>query len=113
MVKDVVEALRAMKFDKPLLVGHSMGAATVMRVGAEYPGFAKAIIMLDPFIGGSFPGGRPGSRPGRDTVRNRPPASVQPAKPAAPDRLSVNMAGSPETLVTQNNYRFEDLVATG
>lgn len=112
MVKDVVEALRVMKFEKPLLVGHSMGAATVMRVGAEYPGLAKAIIMLDPFIGG-VPGGRPGSRPGRDTARNRPSAAGQPARPAASDRLAVNMAGSPETLVAQNNYRFEDLVATG
>lgn len=108
MVKDVVEAIRAMKFEKPLLMGHSMGAATVMRVGAEYPVLVKAVIMLDPFVGGSFPGGRPGGRAGRDTVRNRPPAP-----PAASDRLAVNMAGSPETLVAQNNYRFEDLVATG
>lgn len=108
LVKDVVEVIRAMKFDKPILMGHSMGAATVMRVGAEYPGLAKAVIMLDPFLG-SFPGGRAG----RDAGRNGLPASTQPARPAAPDRLAVNMAGSPEALVAQNNYRIEDLVATG
>src|SRR3990170_1501379 len=48
LIKDVVEFVRAMKFEKPILVGHSMGAATVMRVGAEYPDVARAIIMLDP-----------------------------------------------------------------
>ncbi|MCS3797211.1 alpha/beta fold hydrolase [Niastella sp. OAS944] len=41
------------------------------------------------------------------------PASTQVRPSIAPDRLSVNMVGSPETPVAQNNYRFEDLVATG
>lgn len=108
MVKDVVEFVRAMKFEKPILMGHSMGAATVMHVGAQYPDLAKAIIMLDPYIG-TFPRSAPGS----DTARNKPPVSAQPSHPTAPDRLSVNMFGSPETLVAQNNYRFQDLVATG
>jgi pimeloyl-ACP methyl ester carboxylesterase len=111
LVKDVVEFVRVMKFDKPILMGHSMGAATVMRVGAEYPDLAKAIIMLDPGLG-NFPGGRPGGA-GRDTTRNRPPATTQVSQSTAPDRLSVNMFGNPETLVAQNNYKFEDLVATG
>jgi pimeloyl-ACP methyl ester carboxylesterase len=48
LVKDVAEFVRAKKFEKPILVGHSMGAATVMRVGAEYPDLARAIVMLDP-----------------------------------------------------------------
>jgi pimeloyl-ACP methyl ester carboxylesterase len=108
LVKDVVAFVQAMNLTKPILMGHSMGAATVMRVGAEHPDVAKAIIMLDPMLG-RFPGGRP---PG-DSARNRPPAPAQPRPSTAPDRLSVNMVGTPETLVAQNNYRFEDLVATG
>jgi len=36
-----------------MLMGHSMGVATVMRVDAEYPDLAKAIIMLDPGWGGA------------------------------------------------------------
>ncbi len=111
LVKDVVEFVRAMKFEKPILMGHSMGAATVMRVGAEYPELAKAIIMLDPGVGRRRPGGATG--PGRDTARNRPPAPPQQPQRTAPDRLSVNMFGNPEILVAQNNYKFEDLVATG
>ena len=113
LIKDVVDFVHTMKFDKPILVGHSMGAATVMRVGAEYPDLAKAVIMLDPFIG-SFPGGRPGGNTGRDSVRNRPPAPTQVSQTTtAPDHLSVSMFGSPEILVAQNNYKLEDLIATG
>jgi pimeloyl-ACP methyl ester carboxylesterase len=106
LVKDVVAFVQVMKLEKPILMGHSMGAATVMRVGAEHPDVAKAIIMLDPMLG-RFPGA-----PRNDSAGNRPPAT-QVRQLQAPDRLSVNMVGSPETLVAQNNYRFEDLVATG
>src|SRR5688572_2229030 len=112
LIKDVVDFVRVMKFEKPILMGHSMGAATVMRLGALYPDLAKAIIMLDPGVGARRPGG-PGG-PGRDTAaRNRPPAPPQQPQTTAPDRLSINMFGNPETLVAQNNYKFEDLVATG
>src|SRR3989337_1523036 len=55
LVKDVVEFVHAMNFEKPILMGHSMGAATVMRVGAEYPDLAEAIIMLDPGLGPRSP----------------------------------------------------------
>jgi pimeloyl-ACP methyl ester carboxylesterase len=120
LVKDVVEFVRAMKFEqKPILMGHSMGAATVMRVGAEYPELAKAIIMLDPGLprpGGQRPPGPGGRRGGGAATAPARPAATGPGAPArapqAPDHLSVNMFGPPETLVAQNNYRFEDLVAT-
>ena len=74
LVKDVVDFVRVMKFNKPILMGHSMGAATVMRLGAEYPDLAKAIIMLDPGVGRRRPAGA-----GTDTAaRNTPPASTPP-----------------------------------
>jgi pimeloyl-ACP methyl ester carboxylesterase len=106
LVKDVVGFVRAMKFEKPILVGHSMGAATVMRVGAEYPELARAVVMLDPGLGRG-PGGPPKGAPPKDA-----PAKDASPKAPAPDRLSVSMFGSPEKLVEQNNYPFEDLVAT-
>ena len=87
MVKDVVEFVRIMKFEKPILMGHSMGAATVMRIGAEYPELSKAIIMLDPMIRSFTPGQSSGARNPRRT----------------PD---------PVAMVNQNNAKFEDLVAT-
>jgi pimeloyl-ACP methyl ester carboxylesterase len=113
LVKDVVEFVRVMKFAEPILMGHSMGAATVMRVGAEYPDLAKAIIMLDPGVGRGGPGGRPAAAAGaapEGAGRGAAPAGPPPA-PASPDPLSISMRGAPEVLVAQNNYRFEDLVA--
>jgi pimeloyl-ACP methyl ester carboxylesterase len=66
LIEDVVGFVHAMKFEKPILMGHSMGAATVMRVGAQYPDLPRAVIMLDPFLGHWPPGG-PGAP---DEVRN-------------------------------------------
>lgn len=146
LVKDVVAFVKAMQFEKPILMGHSMGAATVMRVGADYPDLAQSVIMLDPFV--SRPGGNTGGAPG-GAARPTPPApqvvaegettpaalpaaaasasprsaqsvaaSASPASPRIPanqnqENLSVNMMGTPETLVKQNNYPFEALVAQG
>jgi pimeloyl-ACP methyl ester carboxylesterase len=106
LIKDVVGFVQAMDFDKPILMGHSMGAATVMRLGSEYPDLARAIIMLDPGL------------PRRNTEAGPPVTARQAAPPrapqnAAPDRLTFSMHGDPETLVKQNNYSFEDLVEKG
>jgi pimeloyl-ACP methyl ester carboxylesterase len=110
MVKDVVDFVRVMKFQKPILMGHSMGAAIVMRVGAEYPDLAKAIIMLDPFVGNRSP--RPAAQ-GADTARNSQSSSLPRQTATAPGPPSPRRFKSPDTLVAQNNARFEDLVATG
>ena len=115
LVKDVVEFVRAKNFEKPILMGHSMGAATVMRVGAEYPDLANAIIMLDPGLGSRGPGERSASRRGETAEggrRGAPPDAPQP-EASSPDRLSIRMFGTPEALVAQNNYSLKDLVATG
>jgi pimeloyl-ACP methyl ester carboxylesterase len=111
-IKDVVEVLRALKIDKPILMGHSMGAATVMRVGAQYPDVAKAIVMLDPRLSGtpgSPPAGGAATAPARGAPAGRGAAGSAPA--AAPGRFTLAMAGTPEVLVAQNNHSYEDLVA--
>jgi CubicO group peptidase (beta-lactamase class C family)/pimeloyl-ACP methyl ester carboxylesterase len=106
LIKDVVEFVHAMKFEKPILLGHSMGAATVMRIGAEYPDLAKAIIMLDPGVGGRGPGGGPGPAAPAGGPATAGPGGSAPA-PARPSFLSA----SPEILVGQNNDSFDELVA--
>jgi len=88
-VEDLVGFVRAMKFTKPILMGHSMGASTVMRVGAEYPDLPRAVILLDPNLG--VPAGGRG---------------------AAAEAGALLMSGTPEALVAQNNRSFDDLVAT-
>jgi pimeloyl-ACP methyl ester carboxylesterase len=108
-----------MKFEKPILMGHSMGAATVMRVGAQYPNIARAVIMLDPGVGrpgtGRPAGAPPAARaPGQAPTATAPVGSPQPARPrsgAAPAPGSFSMFGTPEALATQNNQSFEDFVA--
>lgn len=106
LIKDVVGFVKAMNFVKPILIGHSMGAATVMRVGAEYPDLAKAVIMLDP----GLPRANTGERPASNTRPSGPPPQ---RTQSAPDPLAFNMMGDPETLAKQNNYSFDDLVVKG
>lgn len=104
LVKDVVAFLQAMKFEKPILMGHSMGAATVMRLGAEHPDLAKAIIMLDPLL-------RPfGPPPAPSTPAGGQPAASTPG--AQPARRPGGFFGTPESLVGKNNSPFDELVAT-
>lgn len=98
LMDDVVGFVHAMKFDKPILMGHSMGAATVMRIGAEHPDLPRAVIMLDPLLSRMGSGG-----PAR--------SAVPPARPAASSTWSLAMFGSPEALVAQNNTTFEELVS--
>ena len=133
LIKDVVEFCKVMKLEKPILMGHSMGGATVIRVGAEYPDLAKAIVVLDAGIGGPGGGrgrggppggrGRGGRGPGGGEAARQEgergergqgagaPPQARPSASSSPDNLPVNMFGSPETLVAQNNYKFEELVA--
>ena len=114
LIKDVVEFVKVMKFKNPILMGHSMGAATVMRLGAEYPEVGRAIIMLDPLLrvrAGGVPNAGRGVPNRNPQPQNQPQATPPAGTPN--NRLSVSMFGSPETLVAQNNYSFEDLVATG
>ena len=108
LIKDVVGFVKVMNLEKPILMGHSMGAATVMRVGAEYPDLARAVIMLDPFI--TSPNG-PGNVPPRNAPPN--PSKSSPNDKSGSKNLSINMFGDPQTLVNQNNYTFEDLVELG
>lgn len=124
LIKDVVDFVEAMELESPILMGHSMGGATVIRVGAEHPNLAKAIVVLDAGIGGPGGGGGRGRRGPADRGQRRPrgdrpqraererPPQARPNDSSATDNLPVKMFGDPETLVAQNNYRFEDLVAT-
>lgn len=116
MLKDVVAAAQALDLEKPILMGHSMGGATVIRLGAEYPDFAKAIIVVDAGI--SAPGGRGGGPSGGRGTTGAPAnpatapaaaASPRPAPTTAP--IAINMRGTPDAMVAQNNYSFDDLVA--
>lgn len=110
-VEDLVGFVRAMKIEKPILMGHSMGASTVMRIGATYPDLPRAVIMLDPGLGA--PGGR-----GAGGARGEGAAAAGGARRGAAGRggaaaqaPGLVMGGTAEALVAQNNRSYEDLVA--
>lgn len=98
LVNDVIAVAQALGLEKPILLGHSMGAATVMRLGAEHPDFARAIVMFDPRLGPRPP----------DEPRT---AAAAPREAPAPAGITISMRGTPEALVAQNNHGFDELVA--
>ncbi len=111
LVKDVVAFVRAMKFEKPILMGHSMGAATVMRLGAEYPDLAKAIIMLDPILRPFGPPPAPRNASLATAAAGNRNGAAGPSAPAR-ERRPNSFFGTPESLVETNNKPFDELVAT-
>ncbi len=52
---DVAWLCRALDLERPILVGHSMGATVVLDVAARYPDLPRAVVMVDaaPIVGAS------------------------------------------------------------
>jgi pimeloyl-ACP methyl ester carboxylesterase len=48
LVADLYDLMEALKIEKPGLVGHSMGAATVAAFAARYPDKLSALVLEDP-----------------------------------------------------------------
>jgi pimeloyl-ACP methyl ester carboxylesterase len=57
MVEDLAALIRELKLEKPVLVGHSMGSATVAGFAAKYPDVPRAVVLEDPGLGQMPPGG--------------------------------------------------------
>ena len=47
-VEDLAALLKALKLERPILMGHSMGSASVARFAATYPDVPRAVILEDP-----------------------------------------------------------------
>jgi len=45
---DLAALIRALKLEKPVVGGHSMGGITASRIGSDYPELARALILEDP-----------------------------------------------------------------
>ena len=84
-VEDLAGLIKELKLDRPILMGHSMGSASVAHFAAKYPDVPRAVILEDP-------------------------ALVRPATPAA-----ATTQASPEqrraTILARNNTSEEELVA--
>ncbi len=59
--QDVAALIQGLQLDRPVLIGHSMGADMVARVAADYPQLVRSIVLEDP----------PWRTPAEMTVQNR------------------------------------------
>jgi pimeloyl-ACP methyl ester carboxylesterase len=83
--EDIAGLIKALKLERPILMGHSMGSASVAQFAAKYPDVPRAVILEDP-------------------------ALVRPATPATgvtPPSLEQRQAN----IVARNNLSEQELVA--
>lgn len=82
-VEDLAGLITELKLNKPILMGHSMGSASVARFAAKYPDVPRAVILEDPAL----------VRPAT------PPASSQTTPESRRASILVRNNTSEETLV--------------
>ncbi len=76
-VEDLMGLIKALELEKPILMGHSMGSASVAHFAAKYPDVPRAVILEDPALvrpaGGAAPGGaaQPSVEQRRATILSR------------------------------------------
>jgi pimeloyl-ACP methyl ester carboxylesterase len=85
-VEDLAGLIRYLKLQKPILMGHSMGSASVAQFAAKYPDVPRAVILEDPAL-----------------VR---PAAAPTGGGATPSTLEERRAG----ILARNNTSEADLV---
>ena len=88
--EDLAGLIRALKLEKPILMGHSMGSSSVAWFAAKYPDIPGAVILEDPRL---IP--RPSSNPR---------SSSSAATAAAQERRRAQ-------ILARNNTPYEELVA--
>lgn len=91
-VEDLAGLIKALKLEKPILMGHSMGSASVAHFAAKYPDVPRAVILEDPAL--VRPATPPGAAPGA-------PGGTTPQTPE--ERQAAMLA--------RNNQTEADLVA--
>ena len=84
-VEDLAALIRALKLERPILMGHSMGSASVAQFAARYPDVPRAVILEDP-------------------------ALVRPATPAT-GAATPTVEQRQATILARNNMSEQELVA--
>ncbi len=69
---DLAGLIQALKLDKPVVMGHSMGSAAAAWFAAKYPQVPKAVVLEDPFLGPrrNLSGANPEERRAQILARN-------------------------------------------
>ncbi len=87
--EDIAGLIRALELEKPIVMGHSMGAASAMWFAAKYPDMPTAVVLEDP------------------RLIARPASPAQSAKPTDPNAVEKRRQG----ILARNNMSFDELVA--
>jgi pimeloyl-ACP methyl ester carboxylesterase len=91
-VEDLGGLIRELGLQRPILMGHSMGSASVAHFAANYPDVPRAVILEDPNFG--------------------QPAGAAPTAPAgAPGATQAPVEQRRAALLARNNLSQEELVA--
>ncbi|MXY67898.1 MAG: alpha/beta hydrolase [Acidobacteriia bacterium] len=83
LAEDVAALIRELKLDRPIVMGHSMGASSAAWFAAKYPDMARAIVLEDPGLLPRQP------RTGRGTM---------------------NVEGAHARILARNQTSYDDLV---
>ena len=84
-VEDLAGLIKALKLERPILMGHSMGSASVAHFAAKYPDVPRAVILEDPAL-------------------VRPAAPAAGTAPLTPEQRGAN-------ILSRNNLSEAELVA--
>jgi len=72
--EDIAALIRELKIDKPIVMGHSMGASAVTWFAAKYPDVSRAVVLEDPGLlprAGATRGNRQGNQARVEQARAR------------------------------------------
>ena len=101
-VEDLAGLIKALKLEKPILMGHSMGSASVAHFAAKYPDVPRAVILEDPALV------RPATPPGAPArPRARTPA------PTPEERQANLLARNNQTEADAGRRLHEELAEVG
>jgi pimeloyl-ACP methyl ester carboxylesterase len=76
LAADLLRALRALRIERAVLVGHSLGGAVVVAAALADPGRVRAVVLLDAALVG-VPGPAAGARQGDSAGRSVSPAIAE------------------------------------
>ena len=97
-VEDLAGLIRALGLQRPILMGHSMGSASVAHFASRYPDVPRAVILEDPALGQLPPAG---------TAPGTPAAAAPPGPQAQTQSVEQRRAG----ILARNNLTEQALVA--
>ena len=91
-VEDLAALIRALKLERPILMGHSMGSASVAQFAARYPDVPRAVILEDPALVRPATPATPRDAADRGAAAGHHPHAQQPERAGTGRRLHEELS---------------------